>query len=88
MAEFAYNSSINKTTGHSPFEVVLGVNPLKQIDLIPLLVHVRPSVEAEAEAFSKRILEIHDDVSNEMSNAHADLKKRFAKFQEVDLVMV
>jgi hypothetical protein len=40
MAEFAYDNSINKTTGRSPFEVVLGVNPKKPIDLIPLPVHM------------------------------------------------
>ena len=48
MAEFAYNSSVNRSTGHSPFEVVLGANPRKPIDLVVLPSSAHPSVEAEA----------------------------------------
>ena len=88
MAEFAYNSSVNRSTGYSPFEAVTGNNPRKPIDLLPLPVSARPS--AEAEAFSKHILDIHDEVrrriatSNERYKAHADLKKKFAEFEEGD----
>ena len=35
-AEFACNRSPTYATGHSPFEVVYGVNPYMPLDLIPL----------------------------------------------------
>ncbi|GKA63899.1 putative reverse transcriptase domain-containing protein [Tanacetum coccineum] len=35
-AEFAYNRSVNRTTGKSPFEVVYGRNPITPIDLVPV----------------------------------------------------
>ncbi|XP_056691738.1 uncharacterized protein, partial [Spinacia oleracea] len=35
-AEFAYNRSPTYATGHSPFEVVYGINPYLPLDLIPL----------------------------------------------------
>jgi hypothetical protein len=36
IAEFAFNSSVNRTTGLSPFHVVIGYNPRKPIELITL----------------------------------------------------
>ncbi|XP_074302274.1 uncharacterized protein LOC141633751 [Silene latifolia] len=35
-AEFAYNRSPTHATGHSPFEIVYGINPYLPLDLIPL----------------------------------------------------
>ena len=60
VAEFAYNSSVNRFTGRSPFEIVTGLLPTKHIDLVPLPIEARPSVEVEA--FSKHIQDLHDDV--------------------------
>ena len=66
--------------------------PRKPIDFVPLLIEARPSVEAEA--FSKHIQDLHDDVrwkislSNENYKAHADLKRKFSEFKEGDMVMV
>ena len=42
-AEFAYNNSVNRSTGKSPFEIVHGVSPRPPIDLIPLPTDYRPS---------------------------------------------
>nr|GFA77422.1 reverse transcriptase domain-containing protein [Tanacetum cinerariifolium] len=36
-AEFAYNKSVNRTTGKSPFEVVYGWNLITPPDLVPVL---------------------------------------------------
>eukprot|EP00268_Persea_americana_P027145 TRINITY_DN26622_c0_g1_i3.p1 TRINITY_DN26622_c0_g1~~TRINITY_DN26622_c0_g1_i3.p1 ORF type:complete len:159 (+),score=14.35 TRINITY_DN26622_c0_g1_i3:59-478(+) len=36
MAEFAYNNSINRSTGISPFEAVNGTIPRPPVDLVPL----------------------------------------------------
>ena len=74
MVEFAYNSSVNRSTGRSPFEIVTGLLPRKPIDLVPLAIEARPSVEVEA--FSKHIQGLHDYVrwkislSNENYKAH------------------
>nr|GEV54381.1 hypothetical protein [Tanacetum cinerariifolium] len=35
-AEFAYNRSVNHTTGMSPFKVVYGQNPITPLDLFPV----------------------------------------------------
>ena len=47
-AEFAYNNSVNRSTGKSPFEIVHGYKPRKPSDLIPLPQHARVSVSAES----------------------------------------
>ena len=60
MAEFAYNSSVNNSTGRSPFKIVIGLLLRKPIDLVPLLMEAWPSVEAYA--FSKHIHDLHVDV--------------------------
>ena len=53
MVEFTYNSSVNISTSHNPFERVTGVLPRKPIHLVPLPDTACPSVEADA--FSKHI---------------------------------
>ena len=60
MADFAYNNSINQSPGRSPYEIVTGLLPRKLIDLVPPPIEACPSVEAEA--FSKHIQDLHDDV--------------------------
>ena len=47
-AEFAYNNSVNQSTGKSPFEIVHGYKPRKPTDLIPLPHHARVSVSAKS----------------------------------------
>ena len=47
-AQLAYNSSINRSIGASPFEVVHGYTPRKPLDLLPMSPHVRISESAEA----------------------------------------
>jgi len=42
--EFAYNSSVDSTTHYSPFEIGYGFNPLTPLDLIPLPVDERVSL--------------------------------------------
>lgn len=78
IAEFAYNSSINRSISHSHFEVVTGLKPRKPIYLINLPPSARSN--AEAESFASHIREIHDDVrrktalSNERYKAHVDVR--------------
>ena len=47
-AEFAYNSSVNRSTGKSPFQVVYGRNPTSVLDLVPLPLGDRISDDGEA----------------------------------------
>ena len=60
-AEFAYNNSVNRSIGMSPFEVVHGYKPRKPTDLIPLPQHARVSITAES--FAQHIKEMHDNIS-------------------------
>ena len=92
MVEFAYNSSINRSTSRNPFKIMIGLLLRKPIDLVPLSMEAWPSVEANA--FSKHIHDLHADVrrkialSNENYKAHADLKRKFVDFKEEHMVMV
>jgi hypothetical protein len=43
--EFAYNRSVHSTTDYSPLEIVYGFNPLTPLDLIPLPVDERVSLD-------------------------------------------
>ena len=67
-AEFAYNSSVNRSTGKSPFEIIHGYKPRKPIDLIPLPSHAR--VSESAESYAQHIKELHKEISKkiQMSN--------------------
>eukprot|EP01018_Ginkgo_biloba_P021133 Gb_01830 [translate_table: standard] len=47
-AEFAFNSSVNRTTGRAPFQVVYGRMPRSVVDLVDLPEHERVSADAEA----------------------------------------
>ena len=46
IAEFAYNSSVKRTTGKSPHEIVYGFRPRQLIDLILMVDHYRVSESA------------------------------------------
>ena len=48
--EFAYNRSINSTTLYSPFDIVYGFNPLTPLDLIPLPIDERDSLNGKKKA--------------------------------------
>ena len=39
MAEFAYNSSVSRTTYLNPFEIVIGFRSKQPIDLVPMTHH-------------------------------------------------
>ncbi|XP_038974994.1 uncharacterized protein K02A2.6-like [Phoenix dactylifera] len=90
-AEFAYNSSVNRTTGLSPFEIVLGLKPRRPIDLVPLSINTRTSEGGED--FTRHIQDIHAEVrrclvtNTEIYKQQADLKRRPLEFKEGDLVM-
>lgn len=91
-AEFAYNRSPTYATGHSPFEVVYGVNPYMPLDLIPLpkdeLVH------KDANDKLKAMMKLHQQVREKIESVNEVYKQKSNKhrkprvFQEGDLVWV
>ena len=76
-AEFAYNRSPTYATGHSPFEVVYGVNPFVPLDLIPLpkdeLVH------QDAETKLKSMMKLHQQVHDRIEAINATYQRNQTK---------
>ncbi|GJR81877.1 RNA-directed DNA polymerase [Tanacetum coccineum] len=78
-AEFAYNRSVNRTTGKSPFEVVYGRNPITPLDLVPVPEVGRFSEEGADQ--SEQIKELHRSVQeqiirhNKQYKEHADKRR-------------
>ncbi|GJV70978.1 RNA-directed DNA polymerase [Tanacetum coccineum] len=56
-AEFAYNRSLNRTAGKTPFMIVYGRNPFTLLDLAPLPISETVSFEGEDQA--TQIKELH-----------------------------
>uniref|UniRef100_A0A2N9GJN6 Integrase catalytic domain-containing protein n=1 Tax=Fagus sylvatica TaxID=28930 RepID=A0A2N9GJN6_FAGSY len=62
IAQFAYNNSVNRTIGMSPFKVMYGCKTRKPLDLLPMSPQVRMSESAEA--FARHVHDLHKDISN------------------------
>lgn len=91
-AEFAYNCSLNRSTGLSPFEIVTGTKPQVPLDLSSL--PTPPCICEGAEDFVKHMQEVHVEVRKRLAissnkyKQYADLHKRFVEFQPGDLVLI
>ena len=91
-AEFSYNSSVNRSIGKSPFEVVHGYKPRKPIDLIPLPTHAR--VSESTESYAQHVKDLHHEInkkiklSNDTYKNLANSRKRAKEFNEGDYVMI
>ena len=59
-AEFAYNNSINRSTGKSPFQIVYGSSPRTAPELRKIKQGERTS--AQAEEFAEHIKRLHEEV--------------------------
>ena len=90
--QFAYNSSINRSIGMSPFEVVHGYKPRKPLNLLPISLHARESKSAES--FARIIQDLHIEItkhiqaSNTQYKLQADLHRRHNEFNVGDYVMI
>jgi hypothetical protein len=92
IAQFAYNNSVNRTIGMSPFEVVHGYKARKPLDLLPMSPQVRMSESAEA--FARHVHDLHKDISNRIHSSNtrykvqADSRRRHLEFAVGDYVMI
>ena len=64
--EFAYNRSMHRSVGKSPFEVVYGLQPIGPIELAPHLTIQQFSGDAEVRA--KEIKKLHEEVRLKIEN--------------------
>ena len=91
-AEFAYNSSVNRTIGKSLFEIIHGYKPKRPIDLILLPSHAR--VSESVESYAQHIKELHKEISkkiqmsNEVYRHMANSRKRTKEFNKGDSIMI
>ena len=91
-AQFAYNNSVNRSTGFSPHEVVYGHKPRIPIDLIPMSPLHRASESPES--FACRMSELHKTMSKQITinnskyKAIADIHRRSKCFEVGDFVMI
>ena len=68
-AEFAYNNSINRSTGKSPFQIVYG-NSLRTASELRKLDKGKIS-SAEAEEFVEHLKNIHEEVRQHITKMNA-----------------
>ncbi|XP_074283863.1 uncharacterized protein LOC141608406 [Silene latifolia] len=79
-------------TGHSPFEVVYGINPYLPLDLIPS--PKKELVHKDAEATLKAMMKLHEQVRDRIEAVNAAYKRKSSKnkkprvFEVGDLVWV
>jgi hypothetical protein len=73
-AQIAYNSSVNRSLGMSPFEVVHGYKSRKPLDLIPMSPHA--SVSMSAEAFAQHLHDLHIEINKQLEASNASYKLR------------
>ena len=59
MDEFAYDNSMNKTTGLNPFKIITSSKPRQPIDLV-FMAHHHSRVSDSAAAFASHIHALHE----------------------------
>ena len=73
MTEFAYNSSINRTTCLSLFEVVTDFKPRQPIDLVHMA-HHHSRVSDSASTFASHLHALHEEIREKIMKNNADYK--------------
>ncbi|CAL9005520.1 unnamed protein product, partial [Prunus brigantina] len=89
-AEFAFNRSVNRSTGFSPFLINYGYNPRAPIDLAPIADLKR--VHGKVEDLISQLQNVHRTTQQRLVDAtskykhDADKKRRFMEFNVGDFV--
>ena len=90
--EFAYNRVVHSSTAHTPFEIVYGINPLSPLDLVPLPINDRSSLEGakKAELMKKIHARIKQNIEqrNEQRARKANTGRKQVIFQPGEWVWV
>ena len=73
IAEFTYNSSVNRTTGLSSFEIVTSFKLRQPIDLV-LIAHYHFRVSDSASAFTSHIHALHEKIRDKIIQINTDYK--------------
>ena len=68
VAEFAYDSSVNRSTGLSPFEIVTGCKSRKPINLLLIPIGDRPS--ASVESFAQHVHDLHTEIQRHITRSN------------------
>jgi hypothetical protein len=92
IAEFVFNSSINRSTQCNPFEVVYGSNPASVLDLAPL--PIPKKVHPKVEEMTTIMQQVHQQVkakfeaTNTRYKTADDQHRKKVTFEVGDLVWV
>ena len=92
IAKFTFNSSVNRSSSDSPFEIVYGNNPSSVSDLVALPMPKR--VHPKAEDMENVMQQVHQQVkikleaTNAKYKAAADLHRKHVVFEVGDIVWV
>ena len=90
--EFAYNRSMHRTVGKSPFEVVYGLQPIGPMELAP-----HPTIQqfsGDAEVRAKEIKKLHKEVRLKIEKNNAkyveqtNRRRKYVEFEVGELVWV
>ena len=90
--EFAYNHAKHSATLFSPFEIVYGFNPQAPLDLIPLPLSVKCSLDGKEKA--EQVRKIHAKAKENIEKKtkqyekHANKGRKELIFEEGDLVWI
>jgi hypothetical protein len=90
-AEFAYNNSVNRSTGQSPFQIVYGIQLRGISELSDSEQNATRS--ASAEDFAEAMKELHSRVKGRLQNSsqeykrRADQHRRQLQFEVGDLIL-
>ena len=76
-AEFAYNRAVHSSTSHTPFEIVYGINPLSPLDLVPLPVNDRSSIDGAKKA--ELMKKIHARVKQNIEQRNEQMARKANK---------